>query len=153
RLVVGVPGGGRGRGDTRTTWEEFLAKTPLSPEARKGIARLETATVDYMPGLTSDEKKDRLSGISYKDFLLNVIKVHPDAIPFYQVRTHGLYGVGIDAVGALECWAYRYPGFDGMNLDPRATGRMSYTARGDATEKPPYNFHFPDGNASVARLL
>jgi spermidine dehydrogenase len=74
-------------------------------------------------------------------------------IPFYQTLTHGLYGIGIDAVGALECWAYHYPGFDGMNLDPVANGRMSFTARGDATPKPPYNFHFPDGNASVARLL
>jgi spermidine dehydrogenase len=64
-----------------------------------------------------------------------------------------LYGIGIDAVGALECWAYHYPGFDGMHLDPVANGRMSFTARGDATPKPDYNFHFPDGNASVARLL
>src|SRR5262249_26361600 len=96
---------------------------------------------------------DRLSRMSYKDFLLNVVKVYADVIPFYQVRTHGLYGIGIDAVGALECWGYHYPGFDGMNLDPRATGRMSFTAKGDATPKAPYNFHFPDGNASVARLL
>jgi spermidine dehydrogenase len=155
RLVVGVPGGGRGRGgaSAAVTWEEFLAKTPLSEQAKQDIARLETARVDYLPGLSSDEKKDRLSRISYKDFLLTVVKVHPDVIPFYQPRTHGLYGIGIDAVGALECWGYRYPGFDGMNLDPRATGRMSYTARGDATPKPPYAFHFPDGNATVARLL
>ncbi len=156
RLVVGTPGGGRGRGRgvaPGQTWEEFLAKTPLSTDARHDIARLETASVDYMPGLSDAEKKDRLSRMSYKDFLLNLVKVHPDVIPFYQVRTHGLYGIGIDAVGALECWAYRYPGFDGMKLDPKTTGRMSFTARGDATPKPPYNFHFPDGNASVARLL
>jgi spermidine dehydrogenase len=153
RLVVGVPGGGRGRGAASVTWEEFLAKTPLSAQAQQDIARLETARVDYLPGLTSDEKKDRLSRISYKAFLLDIIKVHPDVIPFYQSRTHGLYGIGIDAVGALECWGYHYPGFDGMNLDPKATGRMSYTARGDATPKAPYSFHFPDGNASVARLL
>ena len=56
-----------------------------------------------MPGLTSDQKKDKLSRISYKDFLLNYVKVTPEVIPFYQQRTHGLYGVGIDAVGALEC--------------------------------------------------
>ena len=156
RLVVGTPGGGRGRGRGAApgeTWEAFLAKTPLSSEAQRDIARLETAAVDYMPDLSNDEKKDRLSRMSYKDFLLNVVKVHPDVIPFYQVRTHGLYGIGIDAVGALECWAYHYPGFEGMRLDPKATGRMSFTARGDATPKPAYNFHFPDGNASIARLL
>jgi hypothetical protein len=72
---------------------------------------------------------------------------------FYQTRTHGLYGVGIDAVGALECWAYQYPGFAGMKLGPVADGRMSFTARGDATEHEPYNFHHPDGGASVARQL
>jgi spermidine dehydrogenase len=157
RLVVGTPGGGRGgrgRGGLASlTWEAFLAKTPLADAVQRDIARLETAKVDYMPGLSSAEKKDRLSRFSYRDFLLNVVKVHPGVIPFYQTRTHGLYGIGIDAVGALECWAYHYPGFDGMNLEPAATGRMSFTARGDATPKPDYNFHFPDGNATVARLL
>jgi spermidine dehydrogenase len=154
RLVVGSPGGGRGRGGAAgVTWEAFLAKTPLAPQVQKDIARLETAKVDYMPGLSNDAKKDKLSRISYKDFLLTFVKVDPGVIPFYQVRTHGLYGIGIDAVGALECWGYHYPGFDGMGLDPKATGRMSFTARGDATPKPAYDFHFPDGNASVARLL
>jgi spermidine dehydrogenase len=144
RLVVGSPARGN---------REFLSKTPLSSQAQQDIARLESEKVDYMPGLSSAEKKDRLSRMSYKDFLLTVVKVSPDVIPVYQTRTHGLYGIGIDAVGALECWAYRYPGFEGMNLDPVANGRMSFTAKGDATPKPPYNFHFPDGNASVARLL
>ncbi len=159
RLVVGTPSArpstssGRANSSPSIAWPDFLAKTPLSALAQKDIARLETEKVDYMPGLSSPEKKDRLSRISYKDFLLKVVKVSPDVIPFYQSRTHGLYGIGIDAVGALECWAYRYPGFEGMNLDPIANGRMSFTAKGDATPKAPYNFHFPDGNASVARLL
>src|SRR5204862_7126075 len=73
RLVIGTPGGGgrggRGRGGAASmTWEEFLANAPLSPEARKDIARLEKASVDYKPGLSSIEKKDRLSRMSYRDF-------------------------------------------------------------------------------------
>jgi spermidine dehydrogenase len=151
RLVVGTPAGGT-KG-TLAAWKAFLARSPLSLRVQQDLARLQTERVDYLPGLSNDEKKERLSRISYKDFLLNVVKVDPGVIPFYQSRTHGLYGIGIDAVGALECWAYNYPGFAGMGLDPKATGRMSYTARGDATEKPAYQFHFPDGNASVARLL
>ncbi len=149
RLVVGMPGTRR----EGVAWSEFVAKTPLTPEVQRDIVRLQEAKVDYLPALSSDQKKARLAAMSYKDFLLNVVKVHPGVIPFYQTRTHGLYGIGIDAVGALECWALHYPGFEGMNLDPAATGRMSFTARGDATPHEPYSFHHPDGGASVARHL
>jgi spermidine dehydrogenase len=153
RLVVGVPGGGRRGASGAAAWKEFLAKTPFSPEAQHDVARLQEDSTDYMPGMSSAEKKDRLSRMSYRDFLLNVVKVRAEVVWFYQTRTHGLYGVGIDAVGALECWAYKYPGFAGMHLDPAANGRLSFSARGDATEHEPYNFHHPDGGASVARHL
>jgi spermidine dehydrogenase len=39
-----------------------------------------------------------------------------------------------------------------MNLEPGAAPRMSYTAAGYANGGS-YRFHFPDGNASIARLL
>jgi spermidine dehydrogenase len=154
RLAVGMPGADdEGASDGPTPWSVFAEKTPLGPEARRDLVRLNEAKVDYLPGLSSAEKKARLAAMSYKDFLLNVVRVRPEVVKFYQARTHGLYGVGIDAIGALECWAYHYPGFAGMDLDPAATGRMSFTARGDATPKPEYGFHHPDGGASVARHL
>jgi spermidine dehydrogenase len=152
RLVVGLPGGRRGATAPGTSWKEFLAKTPLSEQAQADIIRLQEDQVDYMPGLSDEEKKDRLSRMSYKDFLLKVVKVHPDAIPFYQTRTHGLYGVGIDAVGALELWP-NSPGFRGMNLKPGPYRRLSFTALGEHIPKQPYDYHFPDGNATIARLL
>ncbi len=152
RLVTGLPGGRRA-GASSLSWAEFLSKTPLSEEARRDIARLQEAKVDYMPDLDSSAKKDRLSRMSYKDFLLNVVKVHPDAIPFYQTRPHDLFGAGIDAVNALDCWGLNYPGFQGMKIEPGGTARMGFTPRGEATPKPEYFFHFPDGNASIARML
>ena len=152
KLVVGVPAHQRGGANDFLSWQEFLAKTPLSAAVQRDVARIQEAGVDYMPGLTSAQKKDRLSRISYKDFLLHVAKVDPGVIPFYQRRTHGEWGVGIDAEPALDCWALGLPGFQGLHLEPGAAPRMSYTAAGYANGGS-YRFHFPDGNASIARLL
>jgi spermidine dehydrogenase len=133
-------------------WKELLASSPLSPKARSDIARIEEGTIDYLPGLSSAEKKARLSRMSYRDYLLNVVKADSAVIPFYQARTHGEWGVGIDAVSALDVWAFDFPGFQGLKLEPGAVPHMGYTASGYA-DGGSYTFHFPDGNASIARLL
>ncbi len=151
RLVTGAPGGRRGA--SGGNWKDFLAKTPLSAQAQESIVRIQEDNTDYMKGVPQAEKKERLSRMSYKDFLLNVVKAHPDVIPFYQSRTHGLYGIGIDAVPALDCWAIRFPGFQGMELDRVPSKGLTFTALGEVTPQDSYHFHFPDGNASIARLL
>jgi spermidine dehydrogenase len=173
RLVAGVPSRARRDRNASTgvanqlrdkaheqteheaSWRSFLAQTPMTAAAQRDIVRIQTEVVDYMPGLTSDQKKDKLWRMSYKDYLLRIVKADPGVIPYYQTRTHGLYGIGIDAVPAQDCWAIGLPGFDGLALDRTPTGgRLSFTAAGDVTPgKKEYFFHFPDGNASIARLL
>jgi spermidine dehydrogenase len=133
-------------------WAQLLAQSPLSPAAQRDIARIEEEKIDYLPGLSSAEKKSRLSKISYRNFLLNVVKADPGVVAFYQARTHGEWGVGIDAVSALDVWAFGFPGFQGLNLEPGSAPHMGYTAAGYA-DGGSYTFHFPDGNASIARLL
>jgi spermidine dehydrogenase len=120
---------------------------------RAHIARLYEAKIDYMPGLSSKQKKERLARMSYRDFLVNVAKADPGVLPVFQARTHGEWGVGIDAVGALEVWPFGFPGFHGLNLEPGAAPHMGFTASGYAATRGSYKFHFPDGNASIARLL
>ena len=128
-------------------WPEFLAKTPLSEAARRDIARVYTEKKDYLPGLSKAQKLARLAKVSYADFLTQICKVTPEALPFFQTFPHDLFCVGIDAVSALACFragddndSFVYPGFDGLGI-------------GDSEKEEPYIFHFPDGNASIARLL
>jgi spermidine dehydrogenase len=149
RLVDNAPRWGLGGNDA---WRTFLMRTPLSPGVRSDIARIETAMIDYLPGLTSEEKKDRLSRISYRNYLLELAKIDPDAIAFYQTATHGEWGVGIDAVSALDCWGIGLSGFQGLNLTAGSAPRMGFTPAGYA-DGGSYKFHFPDGNATIARLL
>jgi len=135
------------------SWAQLLADAPLSPKVRSDIVRIQEAAIDYMPGLTSAEKKTRLAAMSYRDYLLNVVKADPGVIPFYQTRTHGEWGVGIDAVSALDVWAFEFPGFTGLGLEHGSAPHTGYTANGYADNGGSYTFHFPDGNASIARLL
>jgi spermidine dehydrogenase len=134
-------------GMNSTPWPEFLAQAPLSDVARRDIARVYTDKLDYLTGLEKKEKLAKLAKISYADYLTKFCKVSPEALPFFQSFPHDLFAVGIDAVSAAACYAegddyqsFTYPGFSGLGLP-------------EHEKEEPYIFHFPDGNASIARLL
>lgn len=133
--------------------KQWLAQAPLSPPAREQIAQIESARVDYMPGVSSDDKKQRLSRISYEAFLRDVVRVEPAVLNFYHARTMGEWGVGTDAVSALDCWGYGMPGFQGMKLAKGSIARMGFTPAGYEDTGGSLRLHFPDGNATIARLL
>jgi spermidine dehydrogenase len=125
---------------------ETATQLPIAEAAQRDIIRLQETAVDYFPGLNPEQKRSKLIKLSYKDFLLQYVKVHPDVAKVYQTAPHDLYGVGIDAVSAYDCARYGYPGFKGMTLPKRHRDE-------DQEEEEPYIFHFPDGNASIARML
>jgi spermidine dehydrogenase len=139
-------------GYSRQLPREFLNTAPLSESVKRELERLLTDPWDPMPGLSSADKKARLARMSYGQFLTQVWQLNAGVLLLFQTRTHGLFGVGIDAVPAQDAWGLGLPGFQGMHLEPGAGPGQNY----DAIRHPEaghYFFHFPDGNASVARLL
>ena len=131
-----------------------LDLAPLTEAIKRDVLRVIGNRTNHFPGLPSPEKKARLARMSYRDFLLNVVKVAPGVIPLFQAMTHDLYGVGIDAIPALDCWGLEMPGFEGLKLDDdEPSPGIGRTPLLEMNEEEPYIFHFPDGNASVARLL
>jgi len=158
RLVVGTPGGA---GGTVAAWTEYLARTPLPPEAQRDLVRLQDPSQpDYLVGHSDEAKKRQLLHMSYQDFLLNVARVHPDAAWFHQTRTTGLFLMQADAVPAYYGWNSGYPGFQGLALEPTPREQLVFEPGGqhgrenqERANEGGRSVHFPDGNATIARLL
>jgi spermidine dehydrogenase len=131
----------------------LLADSPLSARAREDLWRIEESSIDFMPGLSSDAKKLQLSKISYSNYLRDYVKAAPAAIAFYQSWPHGEWGVGTDAISALDAWGIGMAGFKGLALPKGIIPRMGPTPAGYAATGGSATLHFPDGNATIARLL
>lgn len=125
---------------------DFINDFPLPAADRQALIELHTAPKDYLPGKTAEEKADTLATTSYRDFLLKNVGLSEGAVKYFQSRTNDFMALSIDAVAAADAYSVGFPGFAGMNLAP-----ISEEAAAEMEE--PYIYHFPDGNASVARLL
>ena len=137
-------------GDVRDA--AFREAAPFAPAVKRDLGRLYTEKPDPMPGLTSAEKKARLARMTYLQFLTDLWKLDPGVLWPFQTRTHGLFGVGLDAVPAQDAFGLGLPGFQGMNLAPGAgPGQNHDSIR--FPEADDYYYHFPDGNATLARLM
>jgi len=128
----------------RLTDPAVLEKLPISGRGKADLVRLYADETDYLGDVPEAQRIEYLDSISYRDFLRERAKISDDVIAILQSRSRGLWAIGIDALPALAAWSSDYPGFAELEL-----GMDSYRDEDDE----PYIFHFPDGNASVARLL
>src|SRR3546814_14001502 len=101
-LFVRRPGRGAKGDAAREAMAAYLAQAPLSAAVRRDVLAIETGDTDYMPGLTSEQKKDKLSRISYRDSLLDGVKADEGVIPYYLHRTAGPRGCG--TIGRASGW-------------------------------------------------
>ncbi len=132
--------------DVPLSWIDEL---PYPGNVRQALYALYTDDRDPLSGKTKEEKVSFLSGVSYNHYLTGVLGLDAGVIDLFQRGPHSFWGVGTDALSALECYRMEYPGFRGLGLE----GAVERYFDPDVPETEPYIFHFPDGNASIARLL
>ena len=130
-------------GYNKVPWKEFAEKTPMTQKAKNDLVRIWTEKKDYLPILSDEEKYELLKNLSYYDFLKDYVKVDQQILEIFRRWGMSFWCVGIDEVPCTLIQNYD-GGMPGLDYTLKRSGY-----RGDE----PYIFHFPDGNASVARLL
>ena len=136
-----VPGfGRRGSGPDPVVVDRF----PLPEADRAALRKLLENESDLAPDLPNDAKVAWLRKTSYRDFLLQTAGVPESVYLLFRDNVRGLWGVGWDALSTLEAHRSGMPGTRRIAVDlPESEGH----------DDEPYIFHFPDGNAGVARSL
>ena len=118
---------------------------PLTDDSRNSLLRLLTNDENYLPGKNRQETIQLLRSTTYSNYLKNVAGVTAEVVTLFRDTIIGLWGVGWDALSALEAYRLGNPGFAHLDI-----GKL---AQDYSDHDEPYIFHFPDGNAGVARSL
>lgn len=139
-----VVGFGRGA-QSGEQLHEIVAAYPISEASKASLLRLLNDDTDYVKAASQQQKVELLRSISYSDFLRRYVAVTEEVITILRDSLKGYWGFGFDALSALEGYRLDMPGTQGLGLN--------LDLRGVFSEDEPYIFHFPDGNASIARLL
>jgi spermidine dehydrogenase len=122
---------------------EFIAACPISDASKAQLLALYDHTRDPLTSHTTSEKLQLLKTTSYRDYLMKICGCSEEVANCFQGRTLGFFGLGCDAVPAADVRDFGYPGFAGLGLPVETHEEWNE----------PYIYHFPDGNASLARLL
>mgnify|MGYP002622287768 CR=1 FL=1 len=133
-----------GRGVDRNA-EKVIDRYPLSDVGRAGLKRLLTEARDYLAERSREEKIALMRRTSYADFLVQHAGVPKEVSDLFRDSIRGYWGVGWDSLSALEGYRLGMPGTYHLGV-----GELVGEPPG---RDEPYIFHFPDGNAGIARAL
>jgi spermidine dehydrogenase len=122
---------------------EFVAGFPLSTAEKAQVLALYDTKRDPLPGKSRTEKEDILEKTSYRDYLTKICGLSEQAANCFHGRSLDFFALASDLISAGSAREMGLPGFDGLGLPADASPERAE----------PYIHHFPDGNASLARLL
>lgn len=120
----------------------ILKAAPLSAQAKAQLDRLFRDAEDPLAGQSQADKRAIYEELSWQTYLQRYWGLEAEALSYVQKRAHGVWAIGADALPTMVAYDTGYPGF----------GRRQKAAGRDQSSGAGY-FFFPDGNASLARLL
>ena len=141
-LVIGDALLSRGT-DVGPQLANFIASVPIADTSKQQLLSLYDPAGDSLAGKSAEEKAKILKTTSYRDYLVKICGCSAEVANCFQGRPLGFFGLGCDAVSAFDLRSFGYPGLAGLKLP----------ADDHPEWNEPYIYHFPDGNASLARLL
>ena len=127
-------------------YSEAIQDAPLSTVTKSELEQLFADKEDYLAGMTSAERLAVVKSHSWRDYLEKFAGMSEETLTFIQKLPHGVWAIGADALPAWMACLEGYPGFAGMDIG-------YHEGEEEAEEEVDENFLFPDGNASIARLL
>ncbi len=126
----------------------FIEQLPYTKEDKAALLKLVGGEWDFLVGLSVSERADYLSSHSYYEFLTDKVGLSEEALSFADPILRPNYGVGGDGLSVSEALFGGAPGLRAVGW-PWAWGeRLFYNE-----DRPFHALVFPDGNASVARLM
>jgi len=138
--------------------DEAVRQTPLSERGKEQLLRIIQADQNVV-GVPKGELKDYVRRVSYFDYLKNTLGVDDPAV--LQIARHTSVDYtegGTDALSLREVLTSGPLGGDPMvawkdALEDGAYQKYINKDRGTYAVEEPFIHHFPDGNATIARLL
>ncbi|WP_417465263.1 NAD(P)-binding protein [Kordiimonas sp.] len=124
---------------------EVIAELPISGDQRKAMHHWLVEQPNWLANMPEGEKIEFLRTHSYEHCMREFGELEEEALLLMRNEMTGLWGVGWDAISGLEALRLGQGGTLGLGIDPHSVPKPYH---GDE----PYIFHFPDGNAGVARL-
>lgn len=121
----------------------FVADFPLSDEDKATVIALYEGKADPLAGRTREEKLSLLASTSYRDYLMKYCGCSEAAANCFHGRSLDFTALASDLISAASAREIGLPGFAGLGLPLDASPERDE----------PYIYHFPDGNASLVRLL
>lgn len=129
-------------------YRPLIDQLPVAADEKTKLINFIKGDRDYLDDLSITEKYDYIRSTSYHQFMMERVDISPSTLPILDTMARFAVGFGGDSLSVLEAIVIGAPGFKSLGWLGKLADKLMYDA-----DQPYKATFFPDGNASIARLL